>query len=344
MRATRKNNSRKTLIAVIIILAVVIAAGLVWWFVIKDDGTSTKTATDTANVNPLTGLSVEEGELPSRPVVVSTDNDNSDARPQSGLSEADIVYEVPIEGGGSRYEPIYYSNMPTQCGPTRSARPYIVDIAREYKAVLVHNGWSPQAKEYLKTDVVPYYPAAYNDDLFYRTSDRQIPHNQYTDLTKVWKKIKKDGYDKQQDVRTFKWLGDKDSSDGSSANTIKVNYADSIDNTYKYNADKKIYERYVNNEECKDLNNDKQITCSNILIQEISSKIYEGESERLDIDMTEGGKAYLFTQGKMVKGTWSRKDKDSATVFKDSDGNQMKLTPGKTWIQLIDQTVEFDHE
>lgn len=143
MRSTSKKKSKAPLIIIIVIIAAVIAAGLVWYFMFRDNGTGNPvTAKKTENVNPLTGLAVKKGELPSRPVVVSTDNDNSDARPQSGIGQADIVYEVPIEGGGSRYEPIYFSKMPKQCGPTRSARPYIVDIAREYKAVFVHNGWS----------------------------------------------------------------------------------------------------------------------------------------------------------------------------------------------------------
>lgn len=345
MRSHAKKKSKAPIVIIIVLIIAIIAAGVVWYFFFRNpEENSAKNETKVEFVNPLTGLEAKKEDLPERPVVVSTDNDNSDARPQSGIGEADIVYEVPIEGGGSRYEPIYYSKMPEQCGPTRSARPYIVDIAREYKAVLVHNGWSPQAQEYLQTDVVPYYPAAYHDDLFFRTEDRLIPHNQYTNLTKVWEKIKEDGYDKEQNVRTFKWLKNKEKADGKAATEIKVNYADSINNTYKYNTETKLYERYVNDGECKDLNTDKQVTCANVLVQKVTSALYAGESERLNIDMTEGGEAYLFTQGKMVKGTWSRKDLDSETVFKDKDGNEVKMTPGQTWIQLIDSSVQFDYK
>lgn len=349
MRSEQKQRKNKTIVIVLaVIAAAVIAAALIWWYQSTKPQKKTpapkNVATETAYVNPLIGLPAKEGSLPARPVIVSTDNDNSDARPQSGISQADIVYEVPIEGGGSRYEPIYYSHMPKQCGPTRSARPYIVDIAREYKAVFVHNGWSPQAKAYLQSNVVPYYAAQNRDDLFYRTNDRFIPHNQYTNLKTVSKQIKKDHYDKKQQIRTFPWLEEKENISGKDASRITCNYYDRINNTYRYDQEKKRYKRYINQEPCRDLNNNRQITCSNILIQKITSKVYEGESERLEIDMTEGGKALLFTRGKVIKGTWSRSGLDAPTVFRTNDGKKMKLSPGRTWIQLADDTVQYSYQ
>lgn len=63
----------------------------------------------------------------------------------------------------------------------------------------------------------------------------------------------------------------------------------------------------------------------------------------MQIDMYAGGEAVMFTQGKVVEGTWERKDKDSPTIFRDNDGNEFKMTPGVTAIELIDTTVEFDY-
>ncbi|MGI6721118.1 MAG: DUF3048 domain-containing protein [Anaerovoracaceae bacterium] len=335
----------KSKLIIIIVILVAVAAG-VWFFALRDSGSEPrKSETAKAEINPLTGLEVgDRGLALGRPVVVSTDNDNSDARPQSGISSADIVYEVPIEGGGSRYEPVYYSKAPAKCGPTRSARPYIVDIARGFKAVLVNNGWSPQAHEYLLTDVVPYYAAQNRDDLFYRTDDRLIPHNQYTDLRDVRKQMKKDGLNKKVNVPSFKWLSQGAGVSGKSAKTITCNYYDRINNTYRYDSAGKVYKRYINDNKCLDLNNNRQITCSNILFQMISSHIYPGETERLEIDMTEGGRALLFTRGKVIKGHWTRKSLDSPTVFKTDDGKEMKLSPGRTWIQLVDDTVTYSYK
>ncbi len=337
-RHKKAKNKKTTAIIVVAVLVVVLIGVGVFAATHRGDKPTpvTKKVTKDAagEVNPLTGETVKAGSLPSRPIVVSIDNDVPDARPQSGLSSADIVYEVPMEGGASRYEPIFLSQHPKQAGPTRSVRPYIVDVAREYNAVLVHNGYSPQAKAYLAENVVPYYPAQkYDHELFWRTSDRYIPHNQYTSVKKDWEKIKKDGNDKKQKIRTFKWLQEGDKAKGEAATEVEVNYP-VTGNTYKYDSEKQIYKRYVNGDACVDLSNDnKQITCSNILVQKVSSGMYD--AERLQIDMTQGGEAWLFTKGKVIKGTWARKKLDSKTVFKDKDGKEFKLIPGKTWIQLI---------
>jgi hypothetical protein len=65
---------------------------------------------------------------------------------------------------------------------------------------------------------------------------------------------------------------------------------------------------------------------------------------RLTIDMFAGGEAYLFTQGEVVKGTWSRDGVNSRTVFKDENGKQFRFTPGKTWVYVLDQDKEFSYE
>ena len=92
--------------------------------------------------NPLTGIQTEEPVETPRPLQVSIDN-VGDAIPQSWLSKADIIYEVPVEGSQTRLQAIFYTQFPESFGPIRSTRPYFVDIAREYKAVFLAHGWSP---------------------------------------------------------------------------------------------------------------------------------------------------------------------------------------------------------
>lgn len=301
-----------------------------------------------ANVNPLTGIELKDGEkLPDRPIMVSTDNDSAKSRPQAGISKADILVEVPIEGGGSRYEPIYYSQIPDLelLGAVRSVRPYILDIAREYNAVFVHNGQSPQAKAYFEESGVDrvssfeYYKAFHTEE---KNSGR-LPGNQYTSGEDVLAATESLGYDEKKDVRTFSWLGDEDKVDGDKATEIKVNYADGAYNTFKYDEKTKLYTKYVRDEVLVDENNNKEFTCANILVQKVPFNLYDGEDERLEIDMYKGGEATMFTQGKVVEGTWERADKDSPTIFKDKDGNEFKMTPGVTAIQLIDTTVKFEY-
>ena len=289
--------------------------------------------------NPLTGLELTGNEM-KRAFVVSTGNDNANARPQAGLSQADIMYEVPIEGGGSRYEPIYYSQKPGLVGEVRSTRPYIINIAREYNAVLIHNGKSPQAKKIFNT--IDRLSAAGHFDIFHAEPKPQLPGNLYSDGDSIVKRMKKRGFYKEKTLRTFQWLGENEEAPGDKATNIKVNYADGAYNTFKYNADEDLYYKYVRDDLMIDENNGKAVTCANVLVQEVPFKTYD--EQRLKIDMTKGGKATMFTKGKVVKGKWSRKDLDSPTIFADKDGNEFKMTRGTTWIQLIDSTVKFEYK
>ena len=294
-----------------------------------------------SDINPLTGLKLTGNEM-KRPFIVSTGNDNASARPQSGLSQADIMYEVPIEGGGSRYEPIYYSQVPGLVGEIRSVRPYIINIAREYNAVLVHNGKSPQAKKIFHT--IDRLSTQGHFDIFHH-ENRPPEGNFFSKGDLIVKREKKRGFYKEKEVRTFPWLEDGAAPEGAGmkdATNITVNYADFTYNTFKYDPETKLYTKYVNDTVMVDYNNQKTITCANVLVQEVPYDLYD--EQRLKIDMTKGGKATMFTQGKAVVGKWSRKNLDSPTLFKDSEGNEFKMTPGNTWIQLIDSTVKFEYK
>lgn len=331
-----KKPTKKYKIAIVMLVLAVLGAATL---LVLYEGDRGAPAADNRPTNPLTGEKVNS--LPSRPFILSTDNDTADARPQSGLSKADIVYEVPIEGGASRLEPIYYGNTPDKIGPARSARPYIVDIAREYKAVLVHNGWSPAAQEYLQSDVIPYLPAAYNWGIFWRSDDRFSPHNCYTDGHAVMDLIEEKGMDETQELRGFQFLKKKKNApaldDKKSAPEVEVNFV-TCKNLYRYNQEEGLYYKWVDNLEYTDKETEAQISCSNVIVQYVKYTSVD-EKQRLAFDMCSGGDAILFTQGKIVRGTWSRETLDSSTIFKDKDGKEFKLTPGRTWVTIADQTV-----
>lgn len=342
----KKTNAMR--LAVIGAVVVAVGAGAVV-MALRDKGSETETAAeDEGDVNPLTGIVLEEGEsLPDRPIMVSTDNDSYLSQPQSGISLADILIEVPIEGGGSRYEPIYYSNIDELelVGAIRSTRPYMLDIAREYNAVFVHNGQSPQAIDYFEESGVDRVSAFEYYAAFHNESDKngRLPGNQYSTGEDILSAMSELGYTGKKEVRTFPWLEEGEKVAGNDATEITVNYADGADNTFVYDPETKLYTRYVRGQELVDDNNGQVFTCANILVQKVPFNLYTNEDERLQIDMYAGGEAVMFTQGKVVEGTWERKDKDSPTIFRDKDGNEFKMTPGVTAIELIDTTVEFDY-
>lgn len=365
------------IIAALAICVVAVGAFSIWYFSPPADYVYEEP--EVADANPLTGEAVDKESLPARPMMVSTDNVN-EAIPQYGISRADIVYEVPVEGAQSRLEAIYYSDIPDRVGPCRSVRPYIVDLAREYNAILAHDGWSPDAHKYLDTGVVADIPAQ-KYSFYYRTGDKPAPHNSLVHPKDVYKAAEKAGYlDENVKTRNFsfynvqemavlqgneeQYLADVEAKikenlkprqgyvlpdlsqiqlpEGKEADTIKVTYVNCA-SRYKYNPEKGTYKRTVNGGAYKDLNNDKDIIMRNVIVYEVSSKVLD-QKGRLEIDLCAGGKAWIFTGGKVYKCKWSKESLKSPTVFKDKDGNEVKLSPGKTWVNIIDENSKFDYE
>ena len=120
--------------------------------------------------------------------------------------------------------------------------------------------------------------------------------------------------------------------------------------TSKRLAEKGKYLRFWYDEPYIDLETKEQLEFDNILVQKVHSDFMTDENgnkdpkNRLTIDMYAGGDALLFTQGEVVKGTWSREGADSRTIFKDELGRDFAFTPGKTWVYVLDQDKEFSYE
>lgn len=291
-------------------------------------------------INPITGEASNK-KMKARPLIVSYDNVGS-AVPQSWTSMADIVYEFPVEANLTRLQAIFYSEIPEFLGPVRSVRPYFVDLVREYKGVYLAHGWSDAARDYLKSGVVPYINAMDTDCKFYRVSDKKAPHNSYIKWSEVEKKIKEKGWwDKKQEIRPFQFLDKKEKNVGEAVDYVEFDSANHCE--FTYDASKNYYVRTVNGKEYVDKETGKSVTVSNVLVQKVSSRTLDAKG-RLSIDMCSGGDALLFTNGVVVEGTWSRKNLDSRTIFKDKDGKEFKLSVGNTWVMVAHQKTKISYK
>lgn len=289
---------------------------------------------DAAYTNSLTGEGSDE-ELPARPLIVSIDN-VGDAVPQSWLSKADMVYEFPVEGGQTRLQAIYYGEFPEEFGPIRSARPYFIDLTREYKGVFLAHGWSEDAKKYLMTGAVPYINAMNSDLKFYRSPKKTSPHDSYIKWSEVESKIDKEGWwDEKQDIEPFTFLSAGEPVAGDYAG--KVYFKNSSSKCeFTYDSGKNTYTRTIDGKKYIDIETGESIETTNVLVQKVRSSVLDSKG-RLKINLCAGGEAMLFTNGKVIEGTWSRAGLDDRTVFTDKDGNQFKLGVGTTWVEVADQ-------
>ena len=293
--------------------------------------------------NPLTGEQTEEQVTTARPLVVSIDNVN-EAVPQSWLSKADLVYEFPVEGEQTRLQAIYYTEFPEEFGPIRSTRPYFVDLTREYQGVFLAHGWSPEARDYLFTGVVPYINAMNSALEFYRVEDKPSPHDSYIKWETVKEEINARGWwDEKKEITPFAFLEEGVESVGKRVEKVDFSYVAS-DCEFTYDAETNKYVRTIDNgAKYIDKETGESISVSNVLVQMVKS-VEVDDKGRLRIDMCAGGDALLFTNGKVVKGTWSRESLDSRTVFVDNEGNPLLFSVGHTWVEVADQNCDIDYE
>lgn len=291
----------------------------------------------------LTGQEVlEESDAKFRPIAVMIDNEIS-ARPQSGLNDADIVYEMPVEGNITRYMAIYHHLPSEKIGPVRSARPYFIDKALEYDAIYVHCGGSPQALK----DLVDLKVDAYNDlkgtPVFWRSTDRKMPHNLYTN-TKYMREVsltKK--LENKSAPEYFKFSNDFLKPDGASIKRVIVNYDRNYKVSYLYNEEEKVYYRYINGEPLKDKETNKEIKAANVLIEKVGIKVLD-KVGRLELKNIGKNRGYLITGGRLIEVEWQKDSRRGKTIYKDVKGNEINLNKGVTWIQVVPESVNIDFE
>ncbi|HAS73510.1 MAG TPA: DUF3048 domain-containing protein [Clostridiales bacterium UBA8960] len=289
--------------------------------------------------NPLTGLFSEEDLTNKRPIVVMFDNFYA-ARPQAGLAKADIVYEILAEGLITRYMGVFYGTQPDYIGPVRSSRPYFVIKALEFDPYYVHVGGSMKAlsdiKKYEMADIDGLSSGAY-----WREKHKKAPHNVYTSSEILLKDAKRMGY---RETSTFSFMDFHASlmvPVGEDATEITFVYKEptqtdkiGYNTSYKYNDEEKLYYRYTNGKPHLDEDTKEHLTCTNILVQYAKTVVIDNEG-RLDIDLITTGKGKYYTAGKVLEVTWKKTTANDPTFFYDESGQEIKLNPGVTWIQVV---------
>jgi len=286
-------------------------------------------------VTPFTGERVAS-EITTRPIIV-TINNHPQARPQSGLGSADVIYEMLAEGDVTRFLALYQSELPENIGPVRSARDYFIEIASGLDAFYIAHGYSPEAQMMLMNGVVDHINGMqYDGILFKRSSDRKAPHNSYITGENVkmgadkvgasllyQKKVSYTYYDEEENVNI-----------GLQVNTIEVDYSSNnqFNSTYTYNPVNKTFTRQSGNIETIDALTNEPIALSNILVFEMDHTIIDNEGRR-EINITKGGKAYVFQQGMMREVQWENRDGVLKAI--EANGSEVKLVPGQTWVHFV---------
>lgn len=284
-----------------------------------------------------------------RPIAVMIDNHKA-ALPQAGLNSAYMVYEIIVEGGESRLMALFKSADTDVVGPVRSARHYFLDYALENDAIYVHFGWSPQAQSDISSMGINNLNGLYYDGTssFWRVKDKSAPHNVKVSLSNLKKLAEKQKYRTTSEVSSvLKYVTDEvNLEEGKSAYDVTIPYSDSNKVEYKYNEETKRYQRYSKGVEETDWDTKENITTKNIIITFARNTVLrDGENkDRQNLSNIGTLDGYYITNGKAIKITCEKTARSSRTVYKDLNGNEIKVNDGNTFVQIcpIDAKVTIE--
>lgn len=304
----------------------------------------------------LTGLETTKEMQQHRPLAVMLNN-IKEGCPQSGIAQASIVYECPVEGRITRLMGIFedYENV-EKIGSIRSCRDYFVFFADEYDCIYCHFGQAtPYVGYYLNSDDVDNISGAVAGidrpatNTFYRSSDRKAPHNVYISPEGLMKDIEKFGYRttvKEGYTPKFTFLQEGDTYyDNKDAATVlypggktgdRPNGFSRVQSRFEYDPQDGKYHRFQYGGAQIDELTGEELAYDNVIFQYCYGEVRD-EHDYLAFGChgDNGYAVQVFTKGKVSNGIWKRADNSVPAQYIDYDGNPIPLSPGKTWVCII---------
>jgi len=286
--------------------------------------------------SPLTGIEVTP-EQAKRVVTAVTIENSVDARPQSGLQEAGVVFEAIAEGGITRFLAIYQEARPTNIGPIRSARPYYVEWAAGFGAAYLHSGGSGEGLALIRTlGVKDLDHGRYSGRIADRVSNRFAPHNVYSNADKIDSLNNELGFTSSE-FTPFERKEDTPPTVEAPATAAKIDFNISSANyntSYSYVPESNSYLRVMAGLPHKDQESGKQINPKVVVAMITTYGIHPNRIHSV-YGTTAGGEVLVFQDGKVTKGTWKKETQRASLQFFAADGKPLAINAGQTWITPI---------
>ncbi len=297
------------------------------------------TATAPAFTCPLDGETTGEQQSLRRPFAVMIEN-HPDARPQSGLSKACIVYETVAEGGITRFMAVFLHNDAGTIGPVRSAREYFADLAKQYDAVYAHCGGPATIYGVIKNLGLADLDQYFNGDYFWRIKTRHAPHNLYTSTDFLRKGAQAHNYNQQVFFQKLNFKDDEPVEMRPATETVVIDFSKpAFVVRYDYDRQTNTYKRSMAGKPHIDPDDNRQISPKNVVVQYAPiSNIANDPKGRMRVSLIGAGQGIVFQDGKMAPVTWKRETTTDITRYFDAAGVEIKLNRGQTWFELVDLT------
>lgn len=302
-------------------------------------------------VSPLSDLPIGEKWVNRRPVAIMLNN-LKEALPQMGQSQADIIYEVPAEGGITRMLGVYQSlDGVGKIGSIRSARPYYLELALGHDAIFIHAGGSEDAYSKIAQWGVaaldgvrgPYMSNTENGNLMWRDPERRksysLEHTVVTTGDAIIERFAgytnlrqehKEGY-----VYDMAFTEDGTPVNGSPAAQIEVPFSNYKTGLFTYDADSGLYLAEEYGKAYIDGNTGEQVGVTNVVVIKTACRNTGDSLGHITVDLSSGGTGYFACGGKVIDLTWSKSYPDGQLHYKDLDGNPITFGVGRTYVCVV---------
>ncbi|WP_062515521.1 DUF3048 domain-containing protein [Halobacillus sp. KGW1] len=327
----------------LLVLTLLAACG--WFGVDREEGSVTDQTADDERVIinegeqtvfPLTGEINPDQQ--NDPIVAVMINNHQNARPQAGLSKADVVYEALAEGSITRFLALFHSDIPDTIGPVRSARPYFLELADGWNALYIYHGASTAIQKQVTASGVSYLNGSIYDNngwLFQRTSDRKAPHNSYLITDGILQAASNKGYTSFKRHEPLPFDSEQE-LDGKPVNRMAIRYAETQQVLFNWKERSGLFQRSSDGETTIDAADGTAIGVENVLVIRAGHKVIDTKGRRA-VDLKSGGDGWLLQKGIRKEIQWRNID---GRLLPFADGKALAFLPGKTWVNIIPSSVE----
>lgn len=311
----------------------------------SQEDTKTEEVEISENQNLLTGLEDLSNEaIGKRPVAVMVNNVKA-ALPQYGIADADIIFEMHVEGDLTRLMAVYadYTKIPKVCA-IRSCRYYYPVMAHGFDAFYVNWGFDETMRAYVDSLKIPYFDGMDNPGkMFGRDQNRinsgySLEHTAYFDGTQFASYVDKNNYrtelldNKKGTAFLFNGLEEQIKPEGSVCTNVNVDFGGATA-TFEYDESTNTYLKSINGKKQMDSVAKKQLAFTNVIVLEtnISIRTNEGHKE-IDWQGGNGSVGYYVSNGAVQKISWSKASEGDYLKFYDEEGNELPINRGKSYI------------
>lgn len=271
-----------------------------------------------------------------RPLAVMMSGD-PETRPLAGIGQADIVFEMPVTPNSiTRFMAVFQCEDPKEIGSIRSAREDFIPLAASFGSIYAHWGGEKDALAKLDGGIINNIDALkYEGTIFYRKNSMPRPHNGFTTVDLLLEKAESLGYESKDTFQGYAHSRDEVKRNLSNlVSTIEIDYPGQHKILWQYDEQANSYLRSRGDSQERDANSGEQVRADAVVVMKTSSRILSKDYIRVDV--VGEGEAVIYQNGSSISGTWKKDPSQTSSklYFYDMNGQEIKLVPGKLWVQI----------